>query len=543
MPRTCSDAGRYFLGIDLEKRRCYEEGLKPLYLTTAIDYANAKPHLGHAYEKVLTDTLARFARRQGKPVRFLSGLDEHGQKVQQSAAKSGQSPQQFVDGISGEFLKLWKILRVEPNDYLRTTQSRHRRVVQAALNQLYAQGDIVRGTFKGFYSIRAEQFLTEKERQADGTWPEIFGEVAELTEENYFFKLAKHQDWLRDLITRHPGLIFPEFRAREVLGALEKPLPDLCISRPKSRLAWGIPLPFDENQVTYVWFDALLNYVTGAGSGSGQLKDWTPAVHVIGKDILVPAHGIYWPCMLKALGLPIFEQLLVHGFWTRKSEKLSKSTGNVVDPEALAAKYGADSFRYYVLREMALGHDADFDEESLAARRKGELAHELGNLLQRAGSMIGRYRKGKIPAVPVPDAVSEAFRSTVLSALRKWDELMNAKQIHLALGELWKAVQAANQMIESRAPWKLAKDPSQSAALDATLGDAMAALELVLEEVACVVPATAQAGLLQIGHQGAVAPRSSSWPQWPTHLTGRPLGTIEPLFPLLEEEKKKADVR
>ncbi|NDC79733.1 MAG: methionine--tRNA ligase [Verrucomicrobia bacterium] len=516
-----------------------KDDLKSLYITTAIDYANAKPHLGHAYEKVLTDTLARFARRQGVRVRFLSGLDEHGQKVQQSAAKTGQSPQHFVDGISAEFLRLWDILKVEPDDYLRTTQTRHRQVVQSALNQLHAQGDIVRGTFKGFYSIRAEQFLTEKERQADGSWPVIYGEVVELTEENYFFKLSKHQDWLRELLTRNPNLIFPDFRAKEVLGALEKPLPDLCISRPKTRLAWGIPLPFDENQVTYVWFDALLNYVTGAGSGQGKMEDWQPAVHVIGKDILVPAHGIYWPCMLRALGLPVFEQLLVHGFWTRKSEKLSKSTGNVVDPELLAAHYGADSFRYYVLREMALGHDADFDEESLAARRKGELAHELGNLLQRAGSMVGRYRDGKIPTVTKPDAVSAAFRATVLSSLRKWDELMTARQIHLALGELWKGVQAANQMIESRAPWKLAKDPAQADALDATLGDAMAALELVLEEVACVIPSTASAGLRQIGHRGDILPRSRDWPQWPVHQAGRALGKIEPLFPLLEEDQKK----
>lgn len=510
-----------------------------LFLTTAIDYANAKPHLGHAYEKVLTDTLARFARRQGTSVRFLSGLDEHGQKVQQSAAKSGQSPQEFVDGISVEFLKLWKILKVEPDDYLRTTEIRHRQLVQGVLSKLHAQGDIVKGTFKGFYSIRAEQFLTEKERQPDGSWPEIFGEVVELTEENYFFKLSKHQDWLKDLLTKNPSLIFPEFRTKEVLGALEKPLPDLCISRPKTRLAWGIPLPFDENQVTYVWFDALLNYVTGAGTGTGKLEDWTPAVHVIGKDILVPAHGIYWPCMLKALGLPVFKQLLVHGFWTRKSEKLSKSTGNVVDPETLAAKYGPDSFRYYVLREMALGHDADFDEESLAARRKGELAHELGNLLQRAGSMIGRYREGKIPKAPVPDAISEAFRSTVLSAIRKWNELMTSHQIHLALGELWKGVQAGNQMIEARAPWKLAKDPAQAASLDATLADAMAALELILEEVACVIPSTAHEGLQQIGHVGTIGPRAKDWPQWPHHLAGRVLGKIEPLFPLLEEEKKK----
>ncbi|NBR68995.1 MAG: methionine--tRNA ligase [Verrucomicrobia bacterium] len=514
--------------------------MRTLFLTTAIDYANAKPHLGHAYEKVLTDTLARFERRKGVSVRFLSGLDEHGQKVQQSAAKSGQSPQQFVDGISAEFLKLWKILKVEPDDYLRTTESRHRQLVQGVLAKLHAQGDIVKGTFKGFYSIRAEQFLTEKERQPDGSWPEIFGEVVELTEENYFFRLSKYQDWLKELLTNKPSLIFPEFRTKEVLGALEKPLPDLCISRPKTRLAWGIPLPFDDQQVTYVWFDALLNYVTGAGGGTGKLEDWTPAVHVIGKDILVPAHGIYWPCMLQALGLPVFEQLLVHGFWTRKNEKLSKSTGNVVDPEILSAKYGADSFRYYVLREMALGHDADFDEDSLAARRKGELAHELGNLLQRAGSMIGRYRDGKIPAVSAADAISEAFRSTVLAALKKWDELMSSRQIHLALGELWKGVQAANQMIEARAPWKLAKNPAQAAALDATLADAMAALELVLEEVACVMPSTAEAGLQQIGHTGGISPRAKNWPQWPTHQAGRPLGKIEPLFPLLEEDKQKS---
>ena len=214
-----------------------------LYLTTAIDYANAQPHLGHAYEKVLTDTLARYARRQGRKVRFLSGLDEHGQKVQQSAAKAGKSPQEFVDGISVHFLDLWKGLRVEPDDYLRTTESRHKKLVQEVLALLYAKGDIVKGTFHGFYSVRAEQFLTEKERQTDGSWPEIFGEVVELTEENYFFKLSKHQDWLKELYQKNPEIIFPEFRAKEILGALEKPLPDLCISRPKTRLAWGIPLP------------------------------------------------------------------------------------------------------------------------------------------------------------------------------------------------------------------------------------------------------------------------------------------------------------
>ena len=508
-----------------------------LFLTTAIDYANAKPHLGHAYEKVLTDTLARFARRTGQSVRFLSGLDEHGQKVQQSAGKAGKSPQEFVDGISLLFSNLWKVLKVEPDDFLRTTQSRHKKLVAEVLEKLHRQGDIVKGTFKGFYSVRAEQFLTEKERQPDGTWPEIYGEVVELTEENYFFKLSKHQDWLRELIQKQPSLIFPEFRAKELLGALEKPLPDLCISRPKTRLAWGIPLPFDEAQVTYVWFDALLNYVTGAGSGEGKLSDWEPAVHVIGKDILVPAHGIYWPCMLKALGLPMFAKLLVHGFWTRRSEKLSKSTGNVVDPEELSAKYGADAFRYYVLREMALGHDADFDEESLAARRKGELAHELGNLLQRTGSMIGRYREGKIPGVGKPDPVSEGFRDTVLQALRKWDELMKGYQIHLALGELWKAVQAANQLIEARAPWKLAKDPAKAGELDLTLADAAAALELVLSEAACVIPATAEAGLAQLGIPGRPGLRAQNWPAWPTEQAGRALGTITPLFPILEEDK------
>jgi methionyl-tRNA synthetase len=243
--------------------------------------------------------------------------------------------------------------------------------------------------------------------------------------------------------------------------------------------------------------------------------------------------------MLRALGLPMFQKLLVHGFWTRKSEKLSKSTGNVVDPKLLAKKYGADSFRYYVLREMALGHDADFDEASLAARRKGELAHELGNLLQRAGSMIGRYCEGKIPDAPTPDAVSVAFRATVLGALRKWDELMKANQIHLALGELWKAVQAGNQMIESRAPWKLAKDPALAGELRSTLADAMAVLELVLQEVECVIPSTAQAGLRQLGLEGRVEARAKDWPQWPSTQAGRGLGKIEPLFPLLEEEKTK----
>ena len=300
---------------------------KSFYITTAIDYVNGHPHLGHAYEKVLTDVLARFNRQMGRDTYFLTGTDEHGQKVQQTAEKEGRSPQEFCDEMSGHFRSLYEKLNISFDDFVRTTEERHKVVVRDILTRLHDKGEIYSAEYEGYYSTRQEQFLQEKDRDENGEFPDIFGEVIKLKETNYFFKLSKYQDWLKQFLEENPEWIFPKFRTKEVLGALEKPIPDLCISRPKARLSWGIPLPFDAEQVTYVWFDALLNYISVIGYNQESFDKWWPGINVIGKDIMVPAHAIYWPIMLKASGIKLPKHLLVHGWWTQRKEKMSKSDG------------------------------------------------------------------------------------------------------------------------------------------------------------------------------------------------------------------------
>jgi methionyl-tRNA synthetase len=406
------------------------------------------------------------------------------------------------------------------------------------LQKLYDAGEIYPGEYEGYYSPKQEQFLTEKE-MVDGRFPEEYGEVIRLKEPVYFFRLEKHRAWLRQMIQENPGWIFPAFRAREVLGALEQPIGDLCISRPKSRLAWGIPLPFDESQVTYVWFDALINYISAPGYDGRVVDARWPAVHVIGKDILVPAHAIYWPIMLKALGLPQPKQLLVHGFWLRNQEKMSKSLGNVVDPLDVISVYGPDAFRYFVLREMALGQDADFSPEQFHQRYQSELANNLGNLVNRTVSMIGRYRQG---VVPEPDPATagpleQALHDDILAAVRAYRSGVEKLQIHLALAELWKGVTRANQYAEESAPWKLAKDPAQSGRLDRVLHELVAALVLLLGELEPLLPATVERARHQLG--GLELPGGASEPLWPVLPAKHRLGVAEPLFPRVELAPKE----
>lgn len=450
--------------------------MSSFFLTTAIDYVNGKPHLGHAYEKVLTDAIARYHRNQDKDVFFLTGVDEHGQKVQQSAQAKGISPQEFCDEYSGYFQETWKTLSISNNRFVRTTDANHQKIVRQFLQQLYDAKLIYFQEHEGFYSLRQEQFVTEKEKTSEGKWPEIYGEVVHTKEPNYFFKLSQYQDWLRDFIQQHPEWIIPAFRRNEVLSALEKPLNDLCISRPKNRLAWGISLPFDENYVTYVWFDALVNYVSFAEN------HWPADLHVIGKDILIPAHAVYWPIMLKALDLPLPKQFLVHGWWQISGEKMSKSTGNVVDPLQLIETYGADAFRYYVLREMSVGHDADFSVEQFAQRYRSDLANDLGNLVNRSLAMLQRYCEGIVPGIK-PDENLLQLSKTIFE---EYCQKMDRYEIHLALEKVWRLIQRANQYVEETAPWKLAKDPAVREKLEevmSTLIEMIYRISLLIEPI------------------------------------------------------------
>src|SRR5882724_11355831 len=376
--------------------------LNTFFVTTAIDYTNSPPHIGHAYEKVLADVIARYHRLKGNKVFFLTGVDQHGQKVQQSAAKAGVPPADFVKGITQKFVDLWKELDVKYDEWAETTDDRHKRVVRGILQRLFEEGQIYKDKQAGYYSVRQEQFLTDKERGPDGEFGPEWGQVEFREEENYYFKLSDHKQWLLDYLKKRDDAVIPDFRQTELRNAVEKLSGDLCISRPKSRLDWGIELPFDKDFVNYVWFDALTNYISFAGYDSNidnyekqpqEFRDRWPALQIIGKDILVPAHGIYWLIMLHAIGFPdeAMPQLLVHGWWNLGGAKISKSLGNIVDPNILADKYGAEAVRYYLMSDIVIGHDADFLEYRIIESYNSDLANSVGNLLNRTLNMASRY--------------------------------------------------------------------------------------------------------------------------------------------------------
>ncbi|MBX3735423.1 MAG: methionine--tRNA ligase [Candidatus Didemnitutus sp.] len=508
--------------------------MKSFYLTTAIDYVNGSPHLGHAYEKVLSDVIARTKRMQGQDVFFLTGTDEHGQKIQQSARAKGVPTQQFVDETAAEFVQLAKLLNLSNNDFIRTTEPRHKQVVRDCLQQLFDKGEIYKHEYQGFYSTRQEQFLQEKDRGPDGKWPEIFGEVTEITESNYFFKLRSYQQWLIDYITAHEDFVFPAHRRKSLLEFLSEPLNDLCISRPKERLEWGIPLPFDENYVTYVWFDALLNYYT-AVKDNGH---WPADYNVIGKDILIPAHGIYWPIMLHALGLPPPKGLLVHGWWSINGAKMSKSTGNFVDPVEFTKAWNVDSLRYFLVREMTVGMDADFSQEQFLVRYNSELANSLGNLVNRTLNMTTRFAAGVVPTFEVTEDPERELQALWPKTRDEFLTLCDGFQFHIALERAMQFITATNAYIEKRAPWKLAKDPSPAAQaqLRTTLATIAEALRLGSALLWPVMPSA-----VDKIRTGLALPPLAQWEgelEWGGRLAGAKLGAVDILFPKPATEKK-----
>lgn len=522
--------------------------VKPFYITTAIDYTNAPPHIGHAYEKVLADVMARFQRRNGREVYFLTGVDQHGQKVQKSAEKAGQTPQEFVDGISQHFIALWEKLNVRYDGWAATTDDKHKRVVRAMLQKLNDDGQLYKKSYEGHYSVRQEQFLTEKERGPDGNFGPEWGEVEWRQEEAWYFKLSEHVEWLKGFICSHPDFIYPPHRANDVLNALAGSSGiDLCISRPKSRLSWGIPLPFDEDSVNFVWFDALTNYISFAGYLADEVgnqglpnfdKIWPADAEIIGKDILMPAHAVYWPIMLRALGFTDEQmpKLVVHGWWNVKGAKMSKSEGNVIDPNVLADTFTPDGLRYYLMRDIATGYDADFSEERITMSYR-ELAGGLGNLLNRGINMAQKYREGVLTPGDYDDDENKALRQTVADATPAYVEKMNGWSIHDGIAAAWKIVTHANAFVDSTKPFSLAKDPANAARLDSVLyhlAEAFTHVSVLLDPIMPTAMATAR------GQIGWELPQNFTFGdlKWGLLPSGHKLGTPVPLYPQLEKKEK-----
>ena len=426
-------------------------------MTTPIYYVNAAPHLGHAYTTIVADVMARFNRLASRKTYFLTGTDEHGDKMVKSADAVGRPVQELVDHNSGLFRSLWPMLNISNDDFIRTTETRHKEVVRLVLTRVKEAGDIYFSEYEGLYCFGCERFYTEREL-VDGKCPDHQTVPSTIRESNYFFRMSKYQGWLIEHIRSHPDFIRPERYRNEVLSFLKEPLEDLCISRPKSRLTWGITLPFDENYVTYVWFDALINYISGLGYPDGRLFGdfWPAAQHVIAKDILKP-HGIYWPCMLKAAGIDPYQHLNVHGYWNVNEGKMSKSLGNVVKPLDLSKIYGLDAFRYFLLREMVFGLDSEFSEEALVARINADLANDLGNLLARSLAMVEKYFKGEVPASGTPAEPDLELKKAVLDLSEKYSGLMENLGFHKVLISIWEVIGLLNRYIVTQEPWVLAK--------------------------------------------------------------------------------------
>ena len=433
---------------------------KTFYITTPIYYVNDIPHIGHAYTTILADVLSRYQKQIGNDSFFLTGVDEHGQKVQEAAKKRGVNPLQHCDEMAKRFTSLWQELHISNDDFIRTTEQRHQKVVKKILNIVNDAGDIYADEYEGLYSISEERFITEKESESGQ-----FRDIKKLKEKNYFFKMSKYQDQLIDHINNNPKFIQPEHRKNEILGFLKLPLNDLCISRPKSRLDWGIELPFDSNYVTYVWFDALINYITAPGYGEDPQefqKFWPASIHLIGKDILT-THAVYWPTMLMAAGIKLPKTIFAHGWWLMKDEKMSKSSGNVINPLDLIEDYGVDPVRYYLMREMVLGHDASFSKESFITRYNSDLANDFGNLLSRVSTLINKNYEGIIPNVSDFSPLEIEIQHSSREVVKNFDSHMSNMAINEAIEEALQFVRSINKYFEQSVPWKVVKDDKISA--------------------------------------------------------------------------------
>ena len=496
--------------------------MKPFYVTTPIYYVNDKPHIGHAYTTILADVLSRYHRNKGRDVFFLTGLDEHGQKVQQAAEERGVEPKIHCDEMAPRFIELWDELHIQYDDFIRTTEKRHMDVVQNILQKVYDKGDIYEDNYEGLYSVSEERFITEKEADSGD-----FRDIKKLKEKNYFFKMSKYQEKLISHIENNSKFIQPVHRKNEVLGFLKSPLNDLCISRPKSRLNWGIELPFDSDYVTYVWFDALINYVSALGFDSDEKKYntyWPANLHLIGKDILT-THSVYWPTMLLSAGIKLPKTIFAHGWWLNDQSKMSKSVGNVVDPLQLIKSYGVDPVRFYLMKEMVLGQDSNFSIESFVKCYNNDLANDFGNLLSRVSNLINKFYNGILVEGEDLSEDGKIVKGCAIETIDKVSKLIDEMKIDDAIDSVFLLIKNVNKFLEATVPWKVVKtDLKKGGALLFTAAESLRIIALLL---APIMPNRTALVLETLNTKNTEI-------YWGGLVIGSKIKTHKPLFPRIE---------
>ena len=514
---------------------------KPFYITTPIYYPSAKLHIGHAYCTTIADAIARFHRLEGDDVFFLTGSDEHGLKIQQKAEEAGVTPIEYTNKIVAGFQNLWKRLSISNDDFIRTTQKRHERVVQEIFRRIYEKGDIYKGEYKGLYCTPCESYWTEHQLDENGCCPDCHRPVQEVAEEAYFFKMSKYQDRVLQYIEDHPDFIQPVSRRNEMINFIKQGLDDLCISR--TSFNWGIPVPIDPKHVIYVWFDALTNYLTPIGYLDNPEmfeKYWPADLHLVGKEI-VRFHTIIWPCILMALDLPLPKKVYGHGWLIVDGDKMSKSKGNVVDPIGLIDEFGVDAIRYFLLREINLGQDGNFSRDALIGRINSDLANDLGNLLHRTLSMTLKFQDGVVKAPAGASDVDRSLKEDARETVAFFEQNMEDMQLSLTIKKVWAFISRANKYIDETAPWALAKDPAKKQELANVLYNLTEALRVISVLISPFMPTTAVRIWRQLGlAQDFASVRTEDIEQWGGVPAGLHVGTPEQLFPRIEVEKEEA---